>query len=221
MQPDTLRDKQAFDRHIHQPRQMSTPYSLSCSIQGVCNVHMKDSLSSRPRFGSSNLHDKHHDLAFGYRQRQQHLRGKRYLQSVVHQANLDKGIGLLAVALKLEGQQNVGNHKVKESQCHDKVHYDACGTIDAAPKRSGSEYFRVRATRLECCQVACLKNRTTCIRIWKCEDSVRVCRICTCQGHDILYTSIASKFDLCTDTLQQSHSQHVGTVEELFYNTDM
>lgn len=39
--------------------------------------------------------------------------GKQYLQSVVHQANLDKGIGLLAVALKLEGQQNIGDHKVK------------------------------------------------------------------------------------------------------------
>ena len=163
----------------------------------------------------------HHDIASGYERRQQQVRGKQYLQSVVHQANLDKGIGLLAVALKLEGQQNVGNHKVKESQCHDRVHYDACGTIHAAPKRSCIEYCRVHFTCLVCCQLACFKNRTTCICVWKCEDSDRICRIYTCQGHDILYTSIASKFGLCTDRLQQLLSQHFGTVEELSYSSDM
>lgn len=58
--------------------------------------------------------------------------GKLYLESVVDQANLNKGVGELAIAPELGQQQHAGDKEIKNCKGHNEVYCDLCGTVNIA-----------------------------------------------------------------------------------------
>ena len=59
-------------------------------------------------------------------------RQEAYLQRVIYQTHLDKGVRLLSVPFEFGQQQYIGDHKIEQRACHHAVHNNACSMGDPA-----------------------------------------------------------------------------------------